>query len=102
MTEQFANIITDQFEDQPEKREALPDECQAMGESISDLASVIDELENRLSFVLLSQYKDEKTGDAFPELGPGRSDSSSLIREYRTRLIYLTQGLRDIVKRLDL
>ena len=100
------------FKDLPQKKEAsqeeaiqkeaLQDECQALGESISALAGTIDALEEKLSFVLMSQFEHDETKQCIPELGPGRSDSSSLIREYRTRLVYLTQGLADIIKRLDL
>jgi hypothetical protein len=91
------------LEDEAVKREALQDECQQLGEAISAMAGVIDELEKRLDFVLRSQFKtDDGSKECIPELGPGRSDSCNLVREYRTRLVYLTQGLVDIIKRLDL
>jgi hypothetical protein len=85
-----------------EKRDALPDECQALGEEISRLAGTIDVLENKLSFVLLPQVVCDEEKDAYPEFPHARSDSSTLIREFRIRLAYLIHGLTDIVHRLDL
>lgn len=79
----------------------LPDEFAALNEDVTNLIAHLERLENKLSFVLSSQFAEEKQ-QPIPELGPGRSESSSAIREMRIRVIYSAHGISNLIQRLDL